>query len=124
MNESTLSRGRSAAPRVLRVQPDAELRRPVLVGRTIAKVERDLILCTLEHCRGNRTHAASILGISVRTLRNKLLKYATNVPPGACRGISDDSPAVSSSTRVTGSDAAPSAGREGSRTHPRFRETI
>jgi DNA-binding NtrC family response regulator len=80
MNEPTRNRGRSAAPRVLLVQPDVELRRPVLVGRTIAKVERNLILCTLEHCRGNRTHAATILGISVRTLRNKLRKYDTNVP--------------------------------------------
>jgi two-component system, response regulator FlrC len=80
MNEPTLNRGRSAARHVLRVQPDAELSGPVLVGRTIAKVERDLILCTVEHCRGNRTHAATILGISVRTLRNKLRKYATDVP--------------------------------------------
>jgi DNA-binding NtrC family response regulator len=43
-----------------------------LVGRTVADVERDLILETLKHCLGNRTHAANILGISIRTLRNKL----------------------------------------------------
>ena len=43
-----------------------------LVGRTVADVERDLILETLQHCLGNRTHAANILGISIRTLRNKL----------------------------------------------------
>src|SRR5580698_10026647 len=42
-----------------------------LVGRTVADVERDLILDTLDHCLGNRTHAANILGISIRTLRNK-----------------------------------------------------
>ncbi len=46
------------------------------VGRTLADVERDLILDTLDHCRGNRTHAAQMLGISVRTLRNKLSDYA------------------------------------------------
>ncbi|MEM8838521.1 MAG: sigma-54 dependent transcriptional regulator [Pseudomonadota bacterium] len=46
-----------------------------LVGRTIADVERDLILDTLDHCLGNRTHAANILGISIRTLRNKLKLY-------------------------------------------------
>ena len=48
----------------------------VLVGRTVADVERDLILDTLDHCLGNRTHAARILGISIRTLRNKLNQYS------------------------------------------------
>ncbi len=47
-----------------------------LVGRTVADVERDLILETLKHCLGNRTHAANILGISIRTLRNKLNEYS------------------------------------------------
>jgi two-component system, response regulator FlrC len=46
-----------------------------MVGRTVADVERDLILSTLQHCLGNRTHAANILGISIRTLRNKLQQY-------------------------------------------------
>ncbi len=63
-----------------------------LVGRTVADVERDLILETLRRCLGNRTHAASILGISLRTLRNKLTVYAAegaSVPPpnnGEIRG--------------------------------------
>ncbi|OIQ85826.1 transcriptional regulatory protein ZraR [mine drainage metagenome] len=55
-----------------------------LVGRTVSDVERDLIIDTLEHCLGNRTHAANILGISIRTLRNKLRQYADEgiaVPP-------------------------------------------
>jgi DNA-binding NtrC family response regulator len=47
-----------------------------LVGRTVADVERDLIIDTLSHCLGNRTHAANILGISIRTLRNKLKQYS------------------------------------------------
>ncbi|MGD9868123.1 MAG: sigma-54-dependent transcriptional regulator [Hyphomicrobiales bacterium] len=46
-----------------------------LVGQTVAEVERTLILETLDHCLGNRTHAANILGISIRTLRNKLKQY-------------------------------------------------
>ena len=46
-----------------------------LVGRALADVERDLIIDTLKHCLGNRTHAANILGISIRTLRNKLKQY-------------------------------------------------
>jgi len=55
-----------------------------LVGRTMADVERDLIIDTLQHCLGNRTHAANILGISIRTLRNKLRQYLDEgfaVPP-------------------------------------------
>lgn len=46
-----------------------------LVGQTIAGVERQMILNTLDHCLGNRTHAAKVLGISIRTLRNKLNQY-------------------------------------------------
>jgi DNA-binding NtrC family response regulator len=60
-----------------------------MVGRTVADVERDLILETLDHVLGNRTHAANILGISIRTLRNKLNQYSdegTFVPgPGEVR---------------------------------------
>jgi len=39
-------------------------------------MEQQLIIDTLEHCLGNRTHAANILGISIRTLRNKLKEYS------------------------------------------------
>ena len=46
------------------------------VGQTVAQMEKTLILDTLSHCLGNRTHAANILGISIRTLRNKLNEYA------------------------------------------------
>jgi DNA-binding protein Fis len=57
-----------------------------LIGRTVAEVERDLILETLRHCLGNRTRAAAVLGISIRSLRNKLGDYAaaglTVAPPG------------------------------------------
>ena len=58
-----------------------------LVGRRMEEVERDLILETLVHCLGNRTRAAEILGISIRTLRNKLHEYraqgvAVPVAPG------------------------------------------
>lgn len=46
-----------------------------LVGRSVAEVEQRLIVETLAHTLGNRTRAASILGISIRTLRNKLKQY-------------------------------------------------
>ena len=58
------------------------------VGQTVAAVEQQLIIDTLSHCLGNRTHAANILGISIRTLRNKLKEYmeagvAVPAPQGA-----------------------------------------
>ena len=59
------------------------------VGKTVSEVEQDLILQTLDHCLGNRTHAANILGISIRTLRNKLKEYGEqgiSIPtPGEAR---------------------------------------
>jgi two-component system response regulator FlrC len=48
---------------------------PAAVGRSLDEVERDLIIDTLRHTLGNRTHAATMLGISIRTLRNKLKQY-------------------------------------------------
>jgi two-component system, response regulator FlrC len=64
--------GRDPAARAAQT---AEAMTRSLVGRTVSDVERDLILDTLDHCLGNRTHAAKILGISIRTLRNKLSEY-------------------------------------------------
>ncbi len=57
-----------------------------LIGRRMEDVERSLIIETLHHTLGNRTHAAAILGISIRALRNKLRDYAAQgeaVPPSA-----------------------------------------
>jgi len=68
--ESAAEPGKAAAAKAA-TQINAE----GLVGRTVADVERELILETLNHCLGNRTHAATILGISIRTLRNKLKQY-------------------------------------------------
>ena len=59
-----------------------------LVGRTVAEVERELIIETLNHCLGNRTHAATILGISIRTLRNKLKQYTEQGVPVPTPGAS------------------------------------
>ena len=42
---------------------------------TVADVERELVLHTLASCNGNRTHAARALGVSVRTLRNRIRLY-------------------------------------------------
>jgi len=59
------------------------------VGAPVHEVERALILDTLTFTGGNRTHAAGLLGISIRSLRNKLRGYAaagTPVPPPLAGG--------------------------------------
>ncbi|MEC9346288.1 MAG: sigma-54 dependent transcriptional regulator [Pseudomonadota bacterium] len=72
--ERTVSRT-AAGVAAAREQAEDDAEIAGLVGRTVADVERQLILDTLDHCLGNRTHAANILGISIRTLRNKLKAY-------------------------------------------------
>lgn len=49
---------------------------PMLIGSTVEAIERELVLQTLARCHGNRTHAARVLGLSVRTMRNKVRRYA------------------------------------------------
>ena len=62
------------------------------VGRKLDDVERDLIMGTLARCGGNRTWAADILGISVRTLRNKMIQYngAAEIPAKVGRRTRSD----------------------------------
>jgi DNA-binding protein Fis len=48
----------------------------LLIGSTVDEVERVLVVRTLARCDGNRTHAARMLGLSVRTLRNKVRLYS------------------------------------------------
>jgi DNA-binding NtrC family response regulator len=47
------------------------------IGTTVEEAEKGLILRTLEHTRNNKTRAAEILGISLKTLHNKLKEYGT-----------------------------------------------
>lgn len=74
---------------VINPEPEAETAGAAngsMYGKTVASVERDLIIDTLKHTFGNRTQAANVLGISIRTLRNKLKQYEEdgyNVPPAA-----------------------------------------
>ncbi|MBR0830706.1 helix-turn-helix domain-containing protein [Bradyrhizobium manausense] len=51
---------------------------PLLIGSTIDEVERELVVQTLARCDGNRTRAARVLGLSVRTLRNKIRLYVAD----------------------------------------------
>ncbi len=48
---------------------------PLLIGATVGEIERELVLQTLARCDGNRTRAARVLWVSVRTLRNKIRQY-------------------------------------------------
>ncbi len=59
------------------------------VACSLGQMEQDLIISTLAHTTGNRTHAAAILGISIRALRNKLRDYSAAgipVPAPAAHG--------------------------------------
>jgi DNA-binding NtrC family response regulator len=48
---------------------------PLLIGTPLSEIERELIVQTLGRCNGNRTHAARLLGMPVRTLRNRIRLY-------------------------------------------------
>ena len=70
---STLPATESAAPQLT---PNEVV--PLLIGATVGEVERELVLQTLARCDGNRTRAARVLGLSVRTLRNKIREYSAD----------------------------------------------
>jgi DNA-binding NtrC family response regulator len=70
------STAESFAPRSGSDSPQLSAIVRCLVGHTVEEVERELILCSLSHHCGNRTCAAKVLGISVRTMRNKISEYA------------------------------------------------
>jgi DNA-binding NtrC family response regulator len=60
------------------------------VGTTVGDAERLLILKTLESTNNNKTRAAEILGISLKTLHNKLKEYGSSSPDGAARSEKED----------------------------------
>jgi DNA-binding NtrC family response regulator len=49
----------------------------VPVGTSLAEMERQAIFATLDHCRGNKRRAAEMLGVSLKTLYNRLKEYST-----------------------------------------------
>jgi transcriptional regulator with PAS, ATPase and Fis domain len=65
--------GGGSAPAAAVAGDNDALRVPI--GTTVEEAEKNLILRTLEHTRNNKTRAAEILGISLKTLHNKLKEY-------------------------------------------------
>jgi DNA-binding NtrC family response regulator len=63
-------------PPILSSEPPPQLQKQLALvpGTTVEEAERRLIIMTLEHTRDNKTRAAEILGISLKTLHNKLNK--------------------------------------------------
>lgn len=59
----------------LKIEPQLQNPETLGPGMTVSEAERLLILKTLEHTGQNRTRAAQMLGISIRTLRNKINEY-------------------------------------------------
>jgi DNA-binding NtrC family response regulator len=68
--------GFGGTPAVRPAAADGDLRIPL--GYTIEQAERALIEMTLEHTKNNKTRAAEILGISQKTLFNKLKEYGSH----------------------------------------------
>ena len=74
MTQDVQTRTQGAPTDQAALRPDAVI--PLLIGSTVTEVEQELVLQTLARCDGNRTRAARLLGVSVRTLRNKIRQYA------------------------------------------------
>ena len=77
------SGGAPSAPRIDGISAPASGGLHIPVGSTIEQAERALIEVTLEHTRNNKTRAAEILGISQKTLFNKLREYGAADSPQA-----------------------------------------
>ena len=72
-NEVTLECPMHMSAAAIRVGPDGCLRVPL--GSTVAQAEREMILATIHHCGGSKRKAADVLGISLKTVYNKLAEY-------------------------------------------------
>jgi len=71
----TLSSGTSASPVAAPVEMEDQVVVPL--GTSLAETERSLIYATLNRCGGNKTRAAEVLGVSLKTLYNRLHEYGT-----------------------------------------------
>ena len=60
----------------------------VPLGSRLADAERRLIYATLDHCGGNRTRTAEVLGVCLKTLYNRLNEYQAQEGRQAARSVS------------------------------------
>ena len=84
----------------MRQSPLARVVQPTVFAAefpTLTELEKRHIFAALDRCKGNRTHAAKMLDISIRTLRNKLNEYhgRTNKQPGAGEPEENSQPVAS-----------------------------
>jgi DNA-binding NtrC family response regulator len=60
------------------------------IGTTVGEAERLLIVKTLESTNNNKTRAAEVLGISLKTLHNKLKEYGSSAADGANQATKEE----------------------------------
>ena len=64
------------------------------IGTPLETIEREVIVATLEHCRGRKRETAQLLGVSLKTLYNRLNEYQAKLPYDIRTGIEYASAAV------------------------------
>jgi DNA-binding NtrC family response regulator len=78
LNDSNIIDASWLSPEFIHLAPSPAVIHGV-PGNSIREVERSLLERTLEATQGNRTHAAEMLGVSLRTIRNRIREYG--LPP-------------------------------------------
>jgi len=62
----------------------------IKIGTPIAAVERDLVMATLRQCNGNKAKTAEALGVSLKTLYNRLIAYRAGDPTDTAKGAKSE----------------------------------
>jgi DNA-binding NtrC family response regulator len=94
MADETMERGFIGRPHVVAANRPSMSTISIPVGTPLAEVDRRLILSTLELCGGVKKHAADVLGISLKTLYNRLEEYRGDLRAVANGEVGDDAPAA------------------------------
>lgn len=83
MSDDTVIRPLAVPLQVSPARPAANTVISVAVGTSLADADRQLIMATLEQCGGVKKRAAEVLGISLKTLYNRLEEYGASNKAGA-----------------------------------------